>query len=106
MEYFDLKRKSVWIGLAAILLGLLQLFGVGGPDLQGNLEPLGRLIGAVMGSSADPIQLIFAGGALLTVRKAISAEARKVDDAAIGRQQMIDQRTDERTRQGLPLERK
>ena len=99
MEYFDLKRKSVWIGLAAILLGLLQLFGVGGPELQGNLAPLGKLIGAVLGSSADPIQLIFAGSALLTVRKAISAEARNVDLAAAGRERM-------REGYNLPLERK
>ena len=83
LKYIDLKSRSVWLGLAAILLGFLQLFGVGGPDLQGSLAPLGKLVGTLMGTGADPVLLIITGGGLITLRKGIKSEATLVNSNAI-----------------------
>ena len=83
LKYIDLKSRSVWLGLVAILVGVLQLFGWGSPELQGNLAPLGKLIGTLMGTGADPILLIITGGGLITLRKAVKAEATLVNSNAI-----------------------
>ena len=106
MSYLDFKSKTVWLGLAAVLIGFLQLFGIGGMDLQGGLAPVAALLGTLLGSpAADPVLLIILGGGMITGRRAIGAVSKQVEQDAKTRMRVLESTVMRWDKDGLPSNR-